>query len=191
MGAPLRLVCHVGANPLAQSSIVQIEWLHDGRRLAGEPRGGQAGNRSLALLAAPPTPQQGLHIERANHLHMAGQALLGSAAAAEAQLQVGQSGLDAQELARSLRLQASSVLTISSLQRSHAGSYSCQFKLIPTPAAVGQPGGSSGGGGGLLGAPNGAQRITSGQASQRIQVELGEGEFACNAFLAIQFAADS
>jgi len=48
-GAKLHLRCLVAANPLAQNTILQIEWLKDGRRLASSQR---------------------LQVEKANHLHM-------------------------------------------------------------------------------------------------------------------------
>lgn len=141
-----RLLCHVGANPLAQSSILQIEWLKDGRRMAAQTSDNQSR----------------IQIERANHLHMPA-LLLGGGETSGAAFDAG----------KSLRLHASSVLTIRSLQRSDSAAYSCQYKLIPTPATGGVGQQQSGAATGQHTTP----RITSGQANQTIQLDVIEGEY--------------
>lgn len=169
--------CLVGANPLLQNMIVQIEWLKDARRLT-----------SVNGTAARPTGR--LQIERANHLHMpmhgAGQQPTGESEWAH----FG-------GLASSARLLAASTLTIQPLAETDAGLYSCQFKLIPAPSTAGTgPPQQVALGPANASAPFQFQflqqppphqqqlpgvlathRIISGQSSQAIQLTVIEGKF--------------
>jgi len=192
VGAELSLSCHVGANPLGQHSIVQIEWLVNGRKVAPSALTSVSGHSSSAAARQQQSAEGAqyssthtlstqhahtmqhslqhntqhsvqLHVDAANHLHMP--SALPPALS------------DPLELGRSLRLHATSRLSLGPVQRAHAANYSCQYKLIPTPAAA-PPGLSPSGSTGAHSQPAARVGITSGQANQTVQVTVIEGQYA-------------
>lgn len=105
------LRCTVAANPSpSDNTIVQIEWLKDGRKLANQSA--QSSSKSPGRLL----------IERANLLHMAAK----SPATSQNQLALGS------------KLIGSSSLTVSQATQADSGAYSCHFRLVPAPLPAGQ-----------------------------------------------------
>ena len=164
----------MGANPLLQNTIVQIDWLKDGRRLA-------AGN------ATRPTR---LQIEKANHLHMP---LAGQQQQQQLdRLSLATGAAEQSHQHEAARLLFASSLTISALAKTDAGAYSCQFKLIPAPssaAGLQQVAGASqsAANSSLSGAmafhfqqqqqQQQSARLIAGQSGQTIQLVVTEGKF--------------
>lgn len=104
------LRCTVAANPSpSENTIVQIEWLKDGRKLANQ-----------SAISTSKSPGR-LLIERANLLHMAAKS-----ATSQNQLTLGS------------KLIGSSSLTVSQALASDSGAYSCHFRLVPAPLSAGQ-----------------------------------------------------
>lgn len=147
------LRCSVAANPLAQNTILQIEWLKDGRKLTTPSPPQMTTN---AIRQEQPL-QQRIQIERANHLHMPATVQIGQlefvsglstmAAAAGSFGSTSLSGpslagsqsnrpksANGNQLAASSKLIASSSLTINAISKQDSGLYSCRFKLIPAPS---------------------------------------------------------
>lgn len=167
----LSLRCSVAANPLGQNTILQIEWLKDGRKLQQPAQISSSSNKQQASKSR-------LQIERANHLHMP---LVGASASAAAPASGNKNGPN--QLVSGSKLIGSSWLSISPLNKSDSANYTCQFKLIPAPPSNT---------GGQTTHPNAAHhqtfsssssssmrneiRITSGQANQTIQVNVIEGK---------------
>ena len=188
----MQLRCLVGANPLLQNTILQIEWLKDGRRIQIAPP-------PLSVTAAAGQQQQHQHearilIEKANHLHIP---LLAGAGSGQHQHQAelsrldlfrssyGGSGGDVHQSGpqfpppTSGRLLASSSLTIGSLNKSDAGLYSCQYKLIPAPSTGNQHHQAKAASQLQIQLQQQQQqqmKIVSGQASQSIKLTVIEGK---------------
>lgn len=185
-GDQLVLRCNVAANPLAQNTILQIEWFKDGRKLTTTPPSPTTGSNNNQHRSQEQQQQQqqlfsgrSLQIERANHLHMPASSQIG-----QLEFVSGLSGSPSRQkssasenqLAASSKLIASSSLTINAISRQDSGSYSCHFKLIPAPSNW-TPSKEAG----AASSPNQQQqqqqiRITSGKANQTIQVNVIEGK---------------
>lgn len=180
----LVLRCSVAANPLGQNTILQIEWLKDGRKLAQQSSSSAQISQMANKQQAGGNGKPRLHIERANHLHMP----LASSSSSSGQLGAKNGG---NQLASGSKLIGSSWLSISSLNKSDSANYTCQFKLIPAPpsgqtataaAAAAAPIATHPANhqqqpfGGYPAARSELIRITSGQANQTVQVDVIEGK---------------
>lgn len=147
-GDQLVLRCSVAANPLAQNTILQIEWLKDGRKLTTPPPPPLMTTNAIRQ-------EQRIQIERANHLHMPATVQIGqlefvsglsnmAATGSFGSTSVSRPSLGSQtnrqksangnQLAASSKLIASSSLTINAISKQDSGLYSCHFKLIPAPS---------------------------------------------------------
>lgn len=169
--AQLSLRCLVGANPLGSASILQIEWFKDDQKLD---------NSNSINQQHPPATKSAFqfNIERANHLHM------GPSLTQKFTLHQQQSPLTPftstdsnQLLLASSKLLAQSTLTLKQpLLPTSAGSYSCQFKIIPAPApSTSQQHHHTQAN--QLQHQTSSSKIISGRARQTIQVKLVEGRY--------------
>lgn len=168
------LRCSVAANPLAQNTILQIEWHKDGKKLSAGP--------SVANAASQRQLEPRIQIEKANHLHMP---LSQSGQLSQVDFASGlprQQQSNQNQLAANSKLIGSSTLTVSALSKSDSGLYSCHFKLIPAP---------------INGASNRVQtqqqqqqiKITSGRANQTMHVIVIEGKWQMNVYqIKLQFS---
>lgn len=198
LGQRLQLRCFVGANPMLQNTIVQIDWLKDGRRLTTSSMSNSGGGGVGSTASASKLAR--IQIEKANHLHMplASQQQLEQLAASRLATNLGSAGFSdptsessasgGLAVAANARLLTASSLTISDLAKSDAGAYSCQFKLIPAPStSAGLQQVASGGQANvslasatLLFQQQQQQqqaRIISGQSGHTIQLTVIEGKF--------------
>lgn len=146
----LTLKCLIGANPLGQASILNIEWLKDKQILQQQQQ--QTGfNKQKDF---------GYTIERANQLHM-GASYVNQNKRFLSQ-QNDQETLDSSQLLTNSKLHAISSLILSPLEQASAGSYSCEYKIIPSAVVVNQN--------------NNNNNIIKGRSKQTIQVKVTEGE---------------
>lgn len=194
-GLEFSLKCSVAANPLAQNTIIQIDWFKDGKRLSSSSPATLNGS----ILAQQQLNKQAanrIHIERSNHLHMPNQQQqvgpLGgeSFQSANTNNKAKQLNTIGNQLVASSKLLAVSSITIKFAQKSDSGIYVCQYKLIPAPggttnsiplntvaAAATVPIQSNAN---LMLQQQQQIRITSGQANNTIQVNVVEGNVQKN-----------
>lgn len=151
----MSLRCSVAANPVAHNSILQIDWLRNGQKLDASAK------KSTAML------DNKLTIEKSSQLHLP--TTQGGSISSDSNLQQLDKLRWANQLVASSKLMAASKLTISQVSGIHSGTYSCQFRLIPTPT---QLTGQSSSDEQLLT----AGRISSGRANESIQVNVIEGK---------------
>lgn len=164
------LRCNVAANPLAQNTILQIEWLKDGRKLTTAPVTTPNNNNQQQQLQS-----RTIQIERANHLHMPAASQIGHfefVSGLSGSQSRQKSAANGNQLAASSKLIASSSLTINAISRQDSGSYSCHFKLIPAPSNWTPSKEASN----QQHQQQQQIRITSGKAAQSIQVNVIEGK---------------
>lgn len=157
MGSDLNLKCTVASNPLNQNTILQIDWLKDGRKIQASSNSSAALNQSRL---------QRLSIEKTNHLHMP-----------QSQLQPDAGPTAAKLLVSNSKLIGISSLSIKSLGKSDSGQYTCQFKLIPAPGGGQQTQGQQQFASAATTGQSQPIRITSGQANNSLKVTVIEGKF--------------
>lgn len=151
----LTLKCLIGANPLGQASILNIEWLKDKQILQQQQQQQTGINKQKDF---------GYTIERANQLHM-GASYVNQNKRFLSQ-QNDQETLDSSQLLTNSKLHAISSLILSPLEQASAGSYSCEYKIIPSAVVVNQNSNNN----------NNNNNIIKGRSKQTIQVKVNEGE---------------